>query len=83
MYSRTTLKICKFVIYFTVNATCVLFVAVKSTECLLKFLENPIGTKLEVKDSMETDNFPSITICATNNTDRWNATHLNICEIER
>ena len=83
MYSRTTLKICKFVIHFIVNAICVLFVAVKSTECLLKFLENPIGTKLEVKDSMETDNFPSITICALNKTDRWNATHLNICEIER
>ena len=83
MYRRNTLKICNFVIYFIVNATCVFFVAWKSTECLLKFIENPIGTKLEVKDSMETDNFPSITICATNSTDRWNTTHLNICGIER
>ena len=70
-----------------VNISCVIFVSWKSTECFIKYFNNPQGTKVDIKHSGNTGQFPCVTICALN-TDkippgiRWNISHLNKCGIK-
>ena len=67
---------------FMVHFSCVCFVIWKSTECFMKFYDYPYGTKLEIKHAANTDQFPTITICAMNEGVRWNYSHLNYCGIK-
>ena len=59
----------------------------KSTECFIKYFEYPQGTKVDIKHSGHTAQFPTVTICAVD-TDkespglRWNISHLNKCGIK-
>ena len=69
-----------------VNISCIIFVGWKSTECFIKYFDYPQGTRVEIKHSSHTTQFPTITICAVT-TDvnslglRWNISHLNKCGI--
>ena len=69
-----------------VNMSCIVFVGWKSTECFIKYFDYPQGTRVEIKHSSHTTQFPTITICAVT-TDvnslglRWNISHLNKCGI--
>ena len=68
---------------YVVNISCFCFVFWKTTECLIKYLDNPRGTKMDI---WYTENFPAITICADDDTKdgmRWNASYLRQCGINR
>ena len=65
-----------------INIACICFVAQKSTECFIKFIEKPQGTKLIIQKISNIDHFPAITICANEDKLRWNTTHLNHCGIK-
>ena len=64
-----------------VNISCIIFVGSKSTECLLKYFDYPQGTRVDIKHSSHTTQFPTLTVCADVNPLglRWNITHLNKC----
>ena len=75
-----------FAISWLINLACIVFVAQKSTECLIKFIDQPQGTKLDIKNAAKIDQFPRITICAVDADKkekglRWNLTHLHHCGI--
>ena len=70
-----------------VNISCTIFVGWKSTECFIKYLNHPRGSNLDIKQSGNTAQFPTLTICAVNSDDeppglRWNISHLNKCGIQ-
>ena len=69
-----------------VNISCIIFVGWKSTECLIKYFNYPKGTTVDIKQSSNTAQFPTITIFAVSSDEehpglRWNITHLNKCGI--
>ena len=69
---------------YVVNVACFSFVFWKTSECIIKFLNNPRGTKMDIWYTENTDNFPAITICSAANNDggmRWNTEHLKQCGI--
>ena len=69
---------------YVVNISCFCFVFWKTTECLIKYLDNPRGTKVDIRYAANTEIFPAITICADDNGGmRWNASHLRQCGIPR
>ena len=73
--------------FLMVNILCAIFVGWKSTECLMKYLNYPQGTQVDIQNSGYTAQFPSITICAVDTDDkppglRWNTSHLNKCGIQ-
>jgi len=80
-------SILPFVFSLIVNISCIIFVSWKSTECFIKYFEYPQGTKVDIKHSGHTAQFPTVTICAVD-TDkeppgiRWNISHLNKCGIK-
>ena len=70
-----------------VNISCIIFVGWKSTECFSKYFDYPQGTRVDIKHSDNTAQFPTLTICAVDSNDkppglRWNNSHLNKCGIE-
>ena len=70
-----------------VNISCIIFVGWKSTECFIKYFDYPQGTRVDIKHSENTAQFPTLTICAVDSNDeppglRWNISHLNKCGIE-
>ena len=66
------------------NMSCIIFVGWKSSECFLKYFDYPQGTRVDIKHSSLTTQFPTLTICADKNPLglRWNITHLNKCGIQ-
>ena len=69
---------------YVVNVACFSFVFWKAAECIIKFLNNPRGTKMDIWYTEYTDSFPAITICSAANNDggmRWNTEHLKQCGI--
>ena len=77
-----SISILSFTISFMIHISCICFVTWKTTECFMKFFDNPQGTKLEVKNLAAVDKFPAITIGAMNKGLRWNVSHLNHCGIQ-
>ena len=76
-----------FVFSLIVNISCIIFVSWKSTECFIKYIEYPQGTKVDIKISGNTAQFPIVTICAANTNKnppgiRWNISHLNKCGLK-
>ena len=65
-----------------VNISCIIFVGWKSTECFIKYFDYPQGTRVDIKHSSHTTQFPTVTICAPPDL-QWNISHLNKCSIER
>ena len=55
----------------------------KTTQCFIKFFNEPQGTHLDIKKITNIDHFPRFTICAVNSDEddgmRWNISHLNFC----
>ena len=77
----------EFVFSLIVNISCIIFVSWKSTECFIKYIEYPQGTKVDIKLSGNTAQFPTVTICAANTNKnppgiRWNISHLNKCGLK-
>ena len=70
---------------WVINITCVCFVTWKTTQCFIKFFDEPQGTHLDIKKITNIDHFPRFTICAVNSDEddgmRWNISHLNFCGI--
>ena len=72
-----------FSISWLINLACIVFCG---SECLIKFIDQPQGTKLDIKNAAKIDQFPRITICAVDADKkekglRWNLTHLHHCGI--
>ena len=84
--STISKNILAFGFWIIVNISCIIFVGWKSTECFIKYFDYPQGTRVEIKHSSHTTQFPTLTICAVD-TDvnhlglQWNISHLNKCGI--
>ena len=70
-----------------VKISCIVFVGWKSTECFMKYLNHPRGSNLDIKNSGDTAQFPTLTICAVDSDNeppglRWNISYLNKCGIK-
>ncbi len=68
-----------------VNILCIIFVCWKSTECFIKYFDNPQGARVDIKRTSNTAQFPTFTICAADVDEkglRWNISHLNKCGIK-
>ena len=71
---------------YIINTSCFCLVFWKTTECIIKYLDNPRGTKLVIKYAANTESFPAITICADDDMKdgmRWNTSYLKQCGIPR
>ena len=68
----------------TINIICFCFVVSKSIECFVKYSEHPRGTGVGVEYTGHQKIFPTITTCGLNTNDsiRWNRTHLHQCGID-
>ena len=71
---------------FAINVVCFSCAAWKSMECFMKYLEDPIVTKVGVEYTGHQNKFPTITVCSRSlnslRSNRWNTTHLNECGIK-
>ena len=65
--------------YVSISLACFAFVFWQSVQCIEKYIENPIGTKLSLQRTSEIHQFPSITICPYSKKSQYNTTHLKIC----
>ena len=72
------------ILSLSVNILCISFVGWKTTECIIKYLNNPKGTTVDIKHSGNAEHFPTITICPldTDEKARWNLSHLSKCGIQ-
>ena len=64
--------------YVSISLACFAFVFWQSVQCIEKYIENPIGTKLSLQRTSEIHKFPALTICAFD----WSDTskdHLKSC----
>ena len=79
-------KSCSFVISSIIIIGCITFVAWQSCQCVMKFIENPQGTKLGIEYAAKHP-YPAITVCADYTLNRkkfiFNEKRLKECQINR
>ena len=69
-----------------INVVCFSFAAWKSMECFIKYLEDPLVTKVGVEYTGHQNKFPTVTVSSRSLTskrsNKWNTAHLNECGIK-
>ena len=66
---------------YSVTILCLLFVTWQSFKCISKYVNAPQGTKMNLKNTDETNQFPAITICKNSRSVPYDLDRLEDCGI--
>ena len=65
--------------YVSISLACFAFVFWQSVQCIEKYMKNLQGTKLSLQRTSEIHQFPAITICPYNPSNKYDTNHLKRC----